>query len=86
LLWAWLAQSTSRLVAVSLGLIIGGAVGNAIDRIAHGAVIDFVFFHVSTASFQFNWYVFNLADAAIVAGVAGVLYDALIRPVAVKAP
>jgi signal peptidase II len=86
LLWAWLAQSTSRLVAVSLGLIIGGAVGNAIDRIAHGAVVDFVFFHLTTASFQFNWYVFNLADVAIVAGVAGVLYDSLIRPVAVKAP
>ena len=73
-------------MAVALGLIIGGAVGNAIDRLAHGAVVDFVLFHLTTESFQFNWYVFNLADAAIVAGVAGVLYDSLIRPNAVKAP
>jgi signal peptidase II len=86
LLWAWLARATSRLVAVSLGLIIGGAIGNAIDRIAHGAVVDFVLFHISTASFEFNWYVFNLADAAIVAGVAGVLYDSLIRPSTVQVP
>jgi signal peptidase II len=86
LLWIWLARANSRLVAVALGLIVGGAVGNAIDRLAHGAVVDFVLFHLTGASFQFNWYVFNLADAAIVAGVAGVLYDALIKPNAVKAP
>jgi signal peptidase II len=86
LLWIWLARVNSRLVAVALGLIIGGAVGNAIDRLAHGAVVDFVLFHVTTANIQFNWYVFNLADAAIVAGVAGVLYDSLIRPNAAKAP
>lgn len=86
LLSVWLARVNSRLVAVALGLIIGGAVGNAIDRLAHGAVVDFVLFHVTTASIQFNWYVFNLADAAIVAGVAGVLYDSLIKPSAVKAP
>ena len=86
LMWIWLARADSRLVAVALGLIIGGAVGNAIDRLAHGAVVDFVLFHLTTASFEFNWYVFNLADAAIVAGVAGVLYDSLFRPNAAKAP
>ena len=65
---------------MSLGLIIGGAVGNAIDRLAYGAVADFVLLHLTTASFSFKWYVFNLADAAIVAGVAGLLYDSLVGP------
>ena len=78
LLWIWLARSTSRLMALSLALIIGGAVGNAIDRVAYGAVADFVLLHLTTASFSFKWYVFNLADAAIVAGVAGLLYDSLV--------
>jgi signal peptidase II len=86
LLWIWLARSTSRLTAAALGLIIGGAVGNAIDRLAHGAVADFVLLHLTTADFSFNWYIFNLADAAIVAGVAGLLYEALIGDGAVKAP
>src|SRR5262249_21322224 len=51
LLWIWLSRTTSRLAALSLGLIIGGAVGNAIDRFAYGAVADFVLFHITTASF-----------------------------------
>ena len=74
-LWVWLARAESRLTALSLGLIVGGALGNAIDRLAHGAVVDFVLFHITTATVNFNWYVFNLADAAIVAGVAGLLYE-----------
>src|SRR5207245_11494561 len=78
LLWIWLSRTTSRLAALSLGLIIGGAVGNAIDRFAYGAVVDFVLFHINTASFSFNWYVFNLADVAIVAGVIGLLFETLI--------
>ena len=86
LLWVWLARAATRLTAGSLGLIIGGAVGNAIDRIAHGAVADFVLLHVTTTSFSFKWYVFNLADAAIVLGVAGLLYETLIGDSAAKAP
>jgi signal peptidase II len=86
LLWIWLARAGSRLTAVSLGLIIGGAIGNAIDRVAYGAVTDFVFFHITTASWSFNWYVFNLADTAIVAGVIGLLYESLVGDRAVKAP
>ncbi len=86
LLWIWLARANSRLVAVALGLIIGGALGNAVDRVAHGAVVDFALFHITTATFAFNWYVFNLADVAIVAGVALVLYDSLLRSDAAKAP
>jgi signal peptidase II len=86
LLWVWLARAHSRLTALSLGLIIGGAIGNAIDRLAYGWVADFVFFHVSTATWQFRWYVFNLADVAIVAGVVGLLYESLIGERAQKAP
>ena len=85
-LWVWLARARDRLTALSLGLIVGGAVGNAIDRLAYGWVADFVFFHVSAANWRFNWYVFNLADVAIVAGVAGLLYESLIGERAAKAP
>jgi signal peptidase II len=74
----WLASAESRLMAVSLGLIIGGAVGNAIDRLHWPGVMDFVLFHITTPTFNFTWYVFNLADAAIVAGVAGLLYESLV--------
>lgn len=70
---AWLAHQTSRLAAISIGLVIGGAIGNAIDRVIYGAVADFFSFH----AFGFQWYVFNLADSAIVAGVVGLLYDSL---------
>jgi signal peptidase II len=86
LLMIWLARAGSRVVALALGLIIGGALGNAIDRLIYGAVADFVLFHVTTPQWTFNWYVFNLADAAIVAGVAGILYDSIIGGRAVKAP
>lgn len=85
-LWVWLARAENRLMAVSLGLIIGGAIGNAVDRLAHGAVVDFALLHLTTATFTFNWYVFNLADVAIVAGVAGLLYEALLGGRAAKAP
>jgi signal peptidase II len=86
LLWLWLARAKDRLTALSLGLIIGGAVGNAIDRLAYGWVADFVLFHVSTANWRFNWYVFNLADVTIVAGVMGLLYESLAGERAQKAP
>jgi signal peptidase II len=77
-LWIWLARAEQRLTALALGLIIGGAIGNAIDRMAHGAVVDFVLFHITTPTFNFTWYVFNLADAAIVAGVIGLLYESFV--------
>ena len=86
LLWVWLAHARDRITALSLGLIIGGAVGNAIDRLAYGWVADFVFFHVATATWRFDWYVFNLADVAIVAGVIGLLYESLVGDRAAKAP
>jgi signal peptidase II len=86
LLWIWLARAGSRLTALALGLIIGGALGNAIDRLAYGAVADFVLLHLETAGGRFNWYVFNLADVAIVAGVALLLYESLWGDRAPKAP
>jgi signal peptidase II len=74
-LGVWLARLDSRLAAASIGLIIGGAIGNGIDRILYGAVADFFSFH----AFGYQWYVFNIADTAIVAGVVGLLYDSLFR-------
>ena len=76
-LWIWLARASSRLTAAALGLIIGGALGNVVDRLHWPGVMDFVLFHVETAGFSFRWYVFNLADLAIVAGVVALLYDSL---------
>jgi signal peptidase II len=86
LLWIWLARVPSRLTALALGLIIGGAVGNAVDRLHWPGVMDFVLLHVETASWRFRWYVFNLADVAIVAGVVGLLYESLRGGGAAKAP
>ena len=86
LLWIWLARAGSRLSATAIGLIIGGAVGNAIDRLAYGAVADFVLLHLKTATWRFDWYVFNLADVAIVAGVALLLYESLKGERAPKGP
>jgi signal peptidase II len=82
----WMARSRTLLATVALGLIIGGAIGNAIDRFAYGAVVDFALFHVQIGGKPFNWYVFNLADVAIVAGVAALLYDSLLGVPAPKAP
>jgi signal peptidase II len=82
----WMARSRTVLATVALGLIIGGAIGNAIDRLAYGAVVDFALFHVRIGGNTFNWYVFNLADVAIVAGVAALLYDSFLGVPAAKAP
>ena len=82
----WMARSQTRLATVALGLIIGGAIGNGIDRLAYGAVVDFALFHVEIGGNTYNWYVFNLADVAIVAGVAALLYDSFLGIPAAKAP
>ncbi|MXQ14404.1 signal peptidase II [Microvirga makkahensis] len=70
----WIRRTGAKLLATSLGLIVGGAIGNVIDRLAYGAVFDFIQFHVG----DWSWYVFNVADAAIVAGVIGLLYDSFV--------
>jgi signal peptidase II len=82
----WMARSRTVMATVALGLIIGGAIGNAIDRFAYGAVVDFALFHVQIGQNTFNWYVFNLADVAIVAGVVALLYDSFLGVPAAKAP
>jgi signal peptidase II len=86
LLLRWLARTGSRLAGISIGLIVGGAVGNAIDRAAHGAVMDFILFHLAGPTWTFQWYVFNLADAAIVAGVIGLVCESLFLQDAAKVP
>jgi signal peptidase II len=82
----WMARARTPIATIALGLIIGGAIGNAIDRFAYGAVVDFALFHVQIGGKTLNWYVFNLADVAIVAGVAGLLYDSFLGVPAAKAP
>jgi signal peptidase II len=82
----WMARSRTLLATVALGLIIGGALGNAVDRFAYGAVVDFALFHLRIGGNTYNWYVFNLADVAIVAGVAALLYDSFLGVPAAKAP
>ncbi len=74
LLAVWVRRAERPLMAVSLGLIMGGAIGNAIDRLLIGGVADFFSLH----AFGFYWYVFNIADVAIVAGVVGLLYDSVL--------
>ncbi len=71
---AWLSKTDSRRLAASLGLVIGGALGNAVDRVLYGAVADFLDFH----ALGFHWPSFNVADIAITAGVGMLLLDGLI--------
>lgn len=74
-LTVWMHRTDRVLVAISLGAIAGGAVGNVLDRLRFGAVVDFIHAH----AFGWSWYVFNVADAAIVCGVAILILDGL-RP------
>ena len=69
----WLSRAETPWVAVALGLVLGGAVGNAIDRLRFGAVADFLDFH----AFGWHFWAFNLADSAITVGAAGLLLSSL---------
>lgn len=75
LLGRWLWRTSSTPVALALGGIMGGAVGNVIDRLHYHAVVDFLDFYYR----DYHWYAFNVADAAIVAGVAILLIDGMVR-------
>ena len=70
-LLVWMVTVKQRRLGLALGFLTGGAVGNAIDRAAYGAVVDFLHLHWN----GWSWYVFNLADAAIVVGVLILMYD-----------
>jgi len=75
-LLVWLARTEVRLQALAIGLVVGGAIGNAIDRVVHGAVADFFDVHVA----GWSWPAFNVADSAITIGVGLLLLDALLAP------
>jgi signal peptidase II len=69
----WRTQVTEPRLALAIALIIGGALGNLVDRVVYGAVADFVLLH----AIGYNWYVFNVADTAIVLGVALMAWDVI---------
>lgn len=73
LLLYWVRSQRDWGPMVAVGLIVGGAVGNIVDRFVHGAVVDFLDFHLA----GWHWPAFNLADTAIVCGVALLLADSL---------
>ncbi len=73
-LWMWSCSAERALTAAALALVIGGALANALDRALRGAVADFFYLHYQS----FSWYVFNLADVAIVAGVGLLMYESLL--------
>ena len=69
----WLRRAERLAVALALGAVAGGAIGNVIDRLRYGAVVDFIHAH----AWGWSWYVFNIADAAIVCGVGVLLLDSI---------
>jgi signal peptidase II len=72
----WLRKSETKRVAIGLGLIIGGAIGNIIDRGLHGAVVDFLDFHINS----YHWPAFNIADSCITIGAMILVFDSLFSP------
>jgi signal peptidase II len=76
--WLWRAQGAAT--AAALGAIVGGALGNAVDRLTHGAVADFFYLHTTLPVGPLANYVFNIADVAITVGVALLLYESLFPP------
>ena len=73
-LFTWLRRAANRMVAIALGMVIGGAIGNVVDRLKYGAVFDFLDFH----AFGWHWPAFNLADSGISIGVILLLADGLL--------
>lgn len=71
----WLFRTTDRWLALALGFVIGGAIGNIFDRLVYGAVADFVDVHYN----MHHWPAFNVADSAILIGVVIMLWDVMFR-------
>jgi signal peptidase II len=76
-LGVWLRKAETRVMAAAIGAIAGGAIGNVIDRVRFGGVVDFIHAHVGTPWGDYSWYVFNVADAAIVCGVGALILESL---------
>lgn len=74
-LFVWLKRQPEPLLAVAVGLVAGGAIGNTIDRLRFGGVVDFLDFHFG----GWHWYAFNLADSAVVVGVGLLVLDGLFQ-------
>ncbi len=70
----WLRRAETALLRGAVGLVIGGAIGNVVDRLIRGAVVDFLDFHLG----DWHWFAFNVADAAICLGVAALVLDGLL--------
>ena len=75
-LLVWLGRTEHWLNAIGLGLVIGGALGNVVDRLRYGAVVDFLDFHAA----GYHWPAFNVADAAICIGAGVIVLDGLLAP------
>ena len=73
-LLVWLRRAQEPLIGIAIGLVIGGAIGNVVDRLWRGAVVDFLDFHLG----DWHWFAFNLADAAICIGVGLMVIDSLL--------
>lgn len=71
----WLRRADNALAATAIGAIAGGAIGNVIDRLRYGAVVDFIHAHIG----DWSWYVFNVADAAIVCGVVALILESQLK-------
>ncbi len=78
----WRNQPSARRMGLGLTMILGGAVGNLLDRLAHGSVVDFVYFHLG----NYYWPAFNVADSAIVIGAGLLLIDMMVTGTRAEAP
>lgn len=76
-LGAWIWRTTDKLLLISLSMIIGGAIGNIIDRLRFGAVLDFIYIHVYISEYHFP--AFNVADSAITVGVCLLILESYVR-------
>jgi signal peptidase II len=69
----WLSRIVSPILAAALGAVIGGALGNVVDRLRLGAVADFLYFHIG----EYGWPAFNVADSLIVVGIGVLVFDGM---------